>query len=192
MTGTGAQPLPSILVVCTANRCRSPLVAGLLIRALGDRGMAASIRSTGLKDSGHPPTDETLEVASRRSLVLADHQSSTLDPGEAADADLVIGLERHHVREVVILVPSAWPRTFTLRELVRRGETIGARRRCESLPDWIARVHADRERRDMLGASTLDDIADPTGGTLTEHEDAANELTLLVDRLVDLAWRPRS
>jgi hypothetical protein len=43
-------------------------------------------------------------------------------------ATLRIGLEREHVQEAVLLDGSAWPRTFTLKEIVRRGEEVGPRR----------------------------------------------------------------
>jgi hypothetical protein len=79
-------------------------------------------------------------------------------------ADLVLGMERAHVRHAVLLEPEAWPRTFTLKELVRRGEELGSRPPVESPGAWLARAHEGRDRPDMLGDSLLDDVADPYGG----------------------------
>jgi protein-tyrosine phosphatase len=179
---------PRVLVVCTANRCRSPLAAALLRASLVTRGLFAEVDTAGLGEPGFPATDPTTAVAARRDLDLGDHRSQPLAPDLIAPADLVLAMERLHVRHVVLTVPSAWPYTFTLKELVRRGEAVGPRPAGASLTTWIARVHDGRDRRDLLGASPLDDLTDPTGGTLAEHEDTARELEDLLDRLVGLAW----
>jgi protein-tyrosine phosphatase len=175
-------------LVCTANRCRSPLAAELLGRVLAASSVEAAVDSAGLGDSGFPVTDETAEVTGRRGLDVTSHRSQRVTRDLITDADLVLGMERLHVRDVVIAVPTAWGSTFTLKEFVRRAEAIGPRPAEEPLPTWIARVHAGRQRRDLQGASPLDDVADPTGGTLAEHEDMAREVEALVDRLVDAAW----
>ena len=53
---------------------------------------------------------------------VSEHRSRRLEAGTMVNVDLVIGMERKHVREAVVLRPEAWPRSFTLRELVRRGD----------------------------------------------------------------------
>jgi protein-tyrosine phosphatase len=160
----------------------------LLQNALAARGVAAEVDSAGLGESGFPATDPTASVAARRGLDLADHESQRLTADLIAAADLVLGMERLHVREAVLEHPLAWPRTFTLKELVRRGEAAGERPAVLPLDAWIARAHEGRQRRDLLGGSGVDDLSDPTGGTLAEHEDLARELETLVDRLVEVAW----
>jgi hypothetical protein len=99
-------------------------------------------------------------------------------------------MERLHVRDAVVADSSIWPRSFTLKEAVRRGEAVGPRRVGEALVTWIARVHEGRRTQDLLGASLDDDIADPAGGTRVEHEETADEIADLVARFVDLAWPP--
>src|SRR5439155_17823810 len=68
-----------ILVVCTANRCRSPLAAALLRDEISRRGVAARVDSSGLLEAGHPATEETLDAASALGLDLEDHRSGQLD-----------------------------------------------------------------------------------------------------------------
>src|SRR5205085_4940202 len=99
-----------------------------------------------------------------------------------------LGLERAHVREVVVLVPAAWPRAFTLKELVRRGEALGHRCPRESLGAWLARAHAGRSHHDLVGSSISDDVADPYGLSDAAYEETAAEIDNLVARLVALAW----
>ena len=48
------------------------------------------------------------------------------------------------MRHAVVTAPAAWPRPFTLRELVRRGAVIGPQPPGESLAGWLARAHDGR------------------------------------------------
>jgi hypothetical protein len=89
-------------------------------------------------------------------------------------ADLVLGMERAHVRHSVLLEPEAWPRAFTLKELVRRGAELGPRPPVESPGAWLARAHEGRDRPDLLGDSPLDDVADPYGGPSSAYEAGRN------------------
>jgi protein-tyrosine-phosphatase len=177
-----------ILVVCTANRCRSPLAAALLREQLADRGSAARVGSAGLGDAGMAATSGTVEVAKSLGLDLTEHRSRAVAARLLARADLILGMERYHVREVVLLDARTWHRTFTLKELVRRGEATGPRAAGEGIRGWAAKVGAGRDRSEMLGESLTDDVADPTGGDVADHERTAEELHDLVTRFVDLAW----
>jgi protein-tyrosine phosphatase len=144
--------------------------------------------STGITVAGRPATDPAIEVMRRSGVDLLAHRSRVLDRSQTAGADLIIGLERQHVREVAVLDPSSFRRAFTLRELVRLGETAGMRRDDESLADWLARVGAGRTPAGLLGAHPDDDVEDPYGRSVDEYSITADELTDLVDRLVALAW----
>lgn len=127
-------------------------------------------------------------VLARRGIALPDQLSRKLLQGDLQHADLVLAMERAHVRHSVLLVPEAWARTFTLKELVRRGEELGPRPPDESADEWLARAHEGRDRPDLLGDSPLDDVADPYAGPSSAYEAAATEIEDLVDRLVCLLW----
>jgi protein-tyrosine-phosphatase len=116
------------------------------------------------------------------------HVSHRFTPEDLDQADLIIGLAREHVREVVLAQPDVWLRTFTLRELVRRGHAVGRRGQLESLGDWLTRVHEGRRHADLLGISAEDDIPDPMGGSPGEYRASARLIAGLVDELVALAW----
>jgi protein-tyrosine-phosphatase len=79
-------------------------------------------------------------------------------------------------------------RCFTLKELVRRGEAAGPRRRDEQLDAWLARVSTDRRPMELLGESAEDDVADPYLGSPKVYAACIAELDDLVQRLVDLVW----
>lgn len=178
--------MSDILLVCQANQCRSPMAEAFMRRHLADAGVAAGVSSAGLGDSGQPAAFGAVRALRRRGLDLRNHQSRRVDPAMVGDASLVVGLERRHVREIVVMAPDAWPRTFTLKELVRRGALTGPRRRGESAEEWIERVHAGRQRDELIGADERDDVEDPMGASAADYERTADELDALLVRLVDL------
>ena len=75
-----------------------------------------------------------------------------------------------------------------LADLVRRGETIGPRRRDESIQGWLARAARDRRPMELLGESPDDDVADPYLGSPKVYAACIAELDDLVQRLVALLW----
>jgi protein-tyrosine-phosphatase len=175
-----------ILVVCTANRCRSVMVEALLARGLAAAGAAGSVCSAGLLREGDPPPPEVISAMAAGGLDVAAHRSRLLRARTLADAGLILGLAREHVRHVVVADPAAWPRTFTLKELVRRGQQNGAGLPGESLADWLARMHDGRDRLALLGDSPADDVPDPIGGLPEAYAATASQLDDLVGRLLVL------
>jgi protein-tyrosine phosphatase len=140
--------------------------------------------------AGTGATTPTIDAAAALRVDLRRHESTRLDAQQVRAANLVIGMERRHVQEAVVLDPSAFSRSFTLKELVRRGRAIGRRGYRESLADWTARVSAGRRPVDLLGASRDDDIDDPTTNAMVDHQSTAIEIDELVATVVELIWNP--
>ncbi len=115
-------------------------------------------------------------------------RSHQLTQGILDGADLVLGLAREHVREIIVRAPHAWDHTFTLKELVRRGAAVPLRSPGEELAHWLARASQGRDRRDLLGASVEDDVADPMGGSATEFAQTALEIHGYCVALTGLLW----
>lgn len=188
MTEAGPQ---FVLVVCSANQCRSPFAAAALHEAFARRGVDVPVASSGIRAfAGSPATATTIDVARRQGLDLSQHRSAPFDPAIVAEADLLIGMERAHVREIVASDAQAWPRTFTLKELARRGAATGPRRPDEPFSAWLARVGQGRQARDLLGLSADDDVADPTGAFGTDHAAMADEVTALAEQVAELVSGP--
>lgn len=176
--------------MCTGNVCRSPMAAALLARRLGERGVGARVASVGLVADGYPAPREAVAVMAARGLDTSGHRSRRMVRADLEAADLVVGMARVHVREAVTAWPPCWPRAFTLRELVRRGEMAGPRHGGQRVADWLASVHAGRSRSALLGDSREDDVDDPIGGSRQAYEAVAAELDDLTGRLVGLAFGP--
>jgi protein-tyrosine phosphatase len=154
--------------------------------AVRDRGLDMTVESAGTLEGDRrvPPT--VLDVIGKDGLDMSAHRSRLLDVDAVRRADLLLGMAREHVREAVLLVPSAWPRSFTLKELVRLGAQTGACARGRPLSDWLEAVGAGRRRHNLLGWSPADDIEDPIGASPEELRATGEELRELVSRLLAL------
>jgi protein-tyrosine-phosphatase len=177
-----------ILLLCTANACRSVMAQALLSARLAARGVAVPVASAGLLGSGRTPPPEVVSVMAAMGIDVTDHRSRTVTADDLAAAGLILGLTREHVRHAAVLLPAAWPRTFTIRELLRRGRQAGARAPDEPLAHWLTRAADGRRREDLLGSHPADDVADPAGGPLREYQATADTLDRLTRDLVELGW----
>ena len=88
----------------------------------------------------------------------------------------------------MLLDPPAFAKTFTLKELVRRGAGTGARKPDEPVADWLAQLHRGRRPADLLGASGDDDVADPTGSDATDHHGTAEAIDQLASESLELLF----
>lgn len=146
-------------------------------------GHALDVGSAGVAATGTPVPVEVDEVARGLGVDLTGHVGRQLDPEEVAAASLVLGMTREHVREVSLAVPGVFPKTFTLRELVRRVGVLGGRRAEEPMDAWVARVGEGRRAADLLGSSPEDDVADPYGGPRRGYAEMAETLDALLTPL---------
>lgn len=159
------------------------MAEALLRRQLAERGIGASVCSAGILGDGERPPPEAISAMAAYGLDTGSHRSHQVAVADLIHADLVIAMARAHVRHAVVMLPEVWLRAFTLKEMVRRGEAIGARPASEPLAGWLARVHAARDRRSLLGDDLDDDVADPIGGPPRAYTDCAALLDRLVTRL---------
>ncbi len=166
------------------------MAAALLGVVAGEVAAAepVTVASAGLFDGGRRASPEVVTTLAPFGIDLTGHRSTLLTASAVEDADLVLGMERRHAREAVLLDPSAWARTFTLKDFVRRAEPVGPRRSGQPLGAWLAAVGDGRERTDLIGRAPEDEVADPVGGDLAGYRATATELADLVQRVARLLW----
>ncbi len=100
-------PPESILILCTGNICRSPYAEKAFLRLVAEgspglyrRPAGFRVRSGGFLASDRPSPPEAVRIASERGIELSDHRSRQLDAEMLAGVDLVVAMERRHVRQL--------------------------------------------------------------------------------------------
>lgn len=164
------------------------MAAGLLRHRLDAAGADATVISAGLLTEGEPASAHGVDVLAQRGIDLSEHRSQRIATDLLARADLVLAMERRHVREAAVRHRDVFPRAFTLPEFVRRGRAVGPRPAAVPVDDWIARVGAGRQLADLLGDDPADDVADPYGLGRRDYERTAKLLEGLVDQTVALLF----
>lgn len=160
------------------------MAEALLRHRIEERGREGIVvSSAGFLPGGRPASDQAIQAMSDRGIALDGHVSREVDARLLDSADLVLCMARQHLRETVVLRPEAFPRTFTLKELVRRGEEVGPRSPTTDPVGWLGELHAERRLSEHLGDSALDDIADPVGRPVRVFRKTAGELDDLLARL---------
>jgi protein-tyrosine phosphatase len=165
------------------------MAQAMLSTHLSARASAVQAVSAGTYGAGHPPPAEVVELMAGWGVDVSGHRGRLVTPADLAAADLILGMTREHVRHAAVLSPGAWPRAFTLREIVDRGRWVGPPRAAEPLADWLARAGHGRTRSDLLGSGGTEDIADPVGGPWQGYQATADLLDGLTSELAGLCWQ---
>ena len=180
-----------VLVVCRANRARSPLAAALLRRyAETHDGVAPPhVLSSGVDArDGEPLLPSVGNAAGRHGVSLEEHLSRRFRVEDVASADLVITFERALRQAIVAQRPSSVPRTFTLRELVRLVRSRHWRPEWNGTPDVAVRLHALRP----LVEPGEDDSRDPVGANRRTTRQLVDELVRDVEGVAPALLGPRA
>ena len=163
-----------VLVLCRANRCRSPFAAEMLRRLLD--GADVKVESAGLLPGGYAMPRTGQKVGRKLGMDFADHRSREFDPSDAVRADVILTMARDQARDVIAEADSLWPRVFTVVQFARwldehpySGDA--------PLGEWIASTAHDRARSDLIGADHEDEIRDPVGRPATAWRAMVAELT---------------
>ncbi|MFC5286591.1 hypothetical protein ACFPM7_05965 [Actinokineospora guangxiensis] len=141
----------SVLFVCTANVCRSPVAQGIFGRAFPEWSVAsAGVRA----EAGLPMHPLSSAELAGRGAELPGFASSPVTAHGMRRAAAVITMSRAELREALRVDPTALHRTATLGEVRRAAREHGG-----DLAELVRRVIAGR-----TAARPAEDIADPLGG----------------------------
>jgi protein-tyrosine-phosphatase len=116
-----------ILIVCTANICRSPMAAALLRQRIAGLGLAGEVevKSAGVfAQEGQEASRPAIAVLAERNVPLSGHHSLAVSPALLAEADIVLVMEEAHRRSLFYLAPQHLGKVFLLTEMSGRHNDI--------------------------------------------------------------------
>ncbi|MEM7142663.1 MAG: hypothetical protein AAF548_16695 [Actinomycetota bacterium] len=171
-----------ILVVCTANICRSVMAEQMLGRESARRGLDVAVSSCGLLFDGEPASDTVIDVLEEFGIDASRHRSRRFDPAMLDDVDLVVTMERMHARELSVTREGSSPRIHTLGAMADWLDANADPARSPAAT--VAACAAQRSASDLLGAGS-DEVEDPHGRSRRLHRKTAERLDGLTAALLD-------
>ncbi len=93
------EPVNGIMVVCTGNICRSPMVEGLLRKRLDEAGLQhITVSSSGTAGwENHPPMDPAVQASAEIGVDISGLRSCPIEQGMVESADLILTMGRNHI-----------------------------------------------------------------------------------------------
>lgn len=113
--------MPSILIVCTANQCRSPVAEEILRRQLAahDGSRSWRIESAGTwATPARPAHAQMAKIAAEAGLDLSEHRARNVEELSLTDYDLILTMEQNHKEALQVEFPAARRRIYQLAEMV--------------------------------------------------------------------------
>lgn len=172
LSDTDAQPAPDggsradqlrVLVVCTANQCRSPMAEFLLRRRAQEAGLNWEISSAGtMAISGRQMHPNTARLLRARGLVDPDWRTHRVDVHNLGAADLVLTATREHRAVVVDAEPDLLGRVYTILQFATRVDAARQAGIWDPTRDSSAALLTAVARSELPG-NGADDLSDPVG-----------------------------
>ncbi len=179
-----------VLMVCTANHCRSPIAQQLLhhdsLAKFGPAG-AWQVDSAGTDvRAPWPMHDHARTVLSERIAEVGPHHSTDLIAEAVQNADLVLTAARQHRGVVVTMVPAAIGRTFTILQFARLCDQVAPITGSDSGDLGRELVVQAKLARSALQPVPVeqDDLPDPMGRGLADFRLCADRLQEAVDSIL--------
>jgi protein-tyrosine phosphatase len=115
-----------ILIVCTANICRSPVVAELLRDRLRRRGLSDwTVTSAGTwAMEARAASRFSVEVMRANGFDITGHRARMVDEAMLAEADLVLCMETGHAEALRVEFPAQADKIYMLTQMIDRNYSV--------------------------------------------------------------------
>jgi protein-tyrosine-phosphatase len=115
----------SVLFVCTANICRSPMAMGLLQVMLSSGSDQWHIEPAGVRAlAGYPAAANSLAVVKQRGGDISQHSSRVITRELMAEYKVILVMERGHKEALQAAFPRYAGKVFLLSELIGQSTDI--------------------------------------------------------------------
>lgn len=109
----------SVLFVCSANVCRSPMAEGLMKALVKAKGEVWRIESAGVWALNRSPAVEnTLQVLRKRGIDLSRHISRQITFEMAEEFNLILTMESNHQEALRAAFPELADKVFMMTEMI--------------------------------------------------------------------------
>jgi protein-tyrosine phosphatase len=163
--GHSGEPF-TILVVCQANHCRSPLMEFLLRRQAELRNLDWRVSSAGVDaEPGVPPHPYSVEILAERGIQTNGWVSQPLDRAAVSRAKLILTATEDQREVVEKLDPNTVNRAFTLLQFAFLARSLRPPRMVAAaeLGEWLLSESYWRRKRLSQFPVTERDLDDPMG-----------------------------
>ena len=113
--------MPTVLIVCTANICRSPMAMALLRKKFEESQLPGDwfVASAGTwARNGNPASQHGSDLMAEWGMDISDHQSRVVDLEMLMAADLILTMESGHKEALRVEFTPVADRIFLLSEMI--------------------------------------------------------------------------
>jgi protein arginine phosphatase len=111
--------MPSVLFVCTANICRSPMAMAIFRSKIGQGIDSWRIESAGTwAIDGEPVNQKVLQVVSERGMDLSEHRSRSTTSELLRSFNVILTMEQGQKEALQVEFPEVAKRVYLITEMV--------------------------------------------------------------------------